>query len=96
MSWIDEFGSVFFVSVGTLLVGAFGVAVKYCLKSKCEHLSLCFGLIKIDRRVDLEVAEEMKAMELGRHESKEDITELKEEHSPKTTGIPRSLNFGKK
>lgn len=65
MSWIDEYNSVFFISIGTLLVGAFGVAVKYCLKSKCEHFSLCCGLIKIDRRVDLEVQEHLREIELG-------------------------------
>lgn len=59
------FDAVFFLSVGTLLVGVFGMSAKYALKSKCEKFSCCCGCLTIDRRVDLEVKEEMKAMELG-------------------------------
>ena len=77
MSWIETYNAVFFISLATILVGAFGVSVKYCLKSKCEHFSLCCGLIKIDRRVDLEVEEEMKAIEMGiRDEEKADMPEI--------------------
>lgn len=65
MSWIDTYDAVFFISLATILVGAFGVSVKYCLKSKCEHFSLCYGLIKVDRRVDLEVQEHIREIELG-------------------------------
>jgi hypothetical protein len=45
---------VFFVSVGTLVIGFLGLIIKYCLKSKCESVRLCGGLIQIKRRVDLE------------------------------------------
>ena len=71
MSWIQVYDGVFFISLATILVGAFGVSVKYCLKSKCEHFSLCFGLIKVDRRVDLEVQEEIRELELGAKEEEE-------------------------
>ena len=63
--WIQEFDGIFWMSLATILVGAFGVSVKYCLKSKCEHLTLCCGLLKIDRRVDLEVQSELRQMEMG-------------------------------
>lgn len=63
---------VFFISLATILVGALGISSKYCLKSKCEHFSCCFGLFTIDRRVDLEVQEELKAMELGITEEKKE------------------------
>lgn len=65
MSWIDTYDAVFFISLATIIVGAFGVSVKYCLKSKCEHFSLCYGLIKVDRRVDLETQEHLREIELG-------------------------------
>jgi hypothetical protein len=65
MSWIQTYDAVFFISLATIIVGAFGMSAKYCLKSKCEHFSLCCGLIKVDRRVDLEIQEEIRAMELG-------------------------------
>lgn len=77
MSWIDTYDAVFFISLATILVGAFGVSVKYCLKSKCEHLNLCCGLLTIDRRVDLEVQEEMKLAELGiKDEEKGEMPEV--------------------
>lgn len=75
MSWINTFDAVFFISLATLLTGAFGVGVKYCLKSKCEHFTLCCGMITIDRRVDLEVQEEIRALELGVKEEKADDPE---------------------
>jgi len=64
-AWIQTYDGVFFISLATILMGAFGVSVKYCLKSKCEHLNLCCGLLVIDRRVDLEIQEEMKELEMG-------------------------------
>ena len=69
--WMSVYDGVFFISLATILVGAFGVSVKYCLKSKCEHFSLCYGMIKIDRRVDLEVQEEIKALELGVYDAED-------------------------
>lgn len=76
MSW-EPIGidGVFFISVGTLITGFLGLAIRTCLKSKCEHFSCCYGLFSIDRRVDLELQAEMKEMEI--EESKKDI---KHEH----------------
>ena len=65
MEWIREFNGVFFLSMATILAGSFGLSVRYCLRSKCEHFSILCGLIKIDRRVDLETSVEMKQLELG-------------------------------
>ena len=79
MSWINTFDGVFFISLATILVGVFGMSIKYCLKSKCEHFSLCCGLLKIDRRVDLEVQEEIRRMELGVKEEEEEVSETKKE-----------------
>lgn len=67
----DTFDGIFWISLTTILVGALGVTAKYCLKSKCEHFNCCFGLFKIDRRVDLETQEEIRAMELGVNEDGE-------------------------
>lgn len=65
MEWIREFNGVFFLSMATILAGSFGLSVRYCLRSKCEHFSMLCGLIEIDRRVDLETSVEMKQLELG-------------------------------
>lgn len=75
MSWTETYDGVFFISLATIIIGAFGLSVKYCLKSKCEHFNLCYGLIKIDRRVDLETQEEIRAMELGITEEKRETPE---------------------
>ncbi len=71
MEWTETYDAVFFISLATIIVGALGVSAKYCLKSKCEHFSCCCGLFVIDRRVDLEVQEEIKALELGVREDEE-------------------------
>jgi hypothetical protein len=63
--WYSEFDSVFWISLATLLMGGFGLSVKYCLKSKCDDINLCCALIKIHRAVDLEKAIEEKQLELG-------------------------------
>lgn len=73
MIWTETYDAVFFLSLCTLLCSGFGLAIKYCLKSKCEHLSLCFGAIIVDRRVDLETQEEIRALELRSSEDKQDI-----------------------
>lgn len=75
MSWTETYDGVFFISLTTILMGAFGLTIKYCLKSKCEHINICYGLFKIDRRVDLEIEEELKAMELGLTEEKRETPE---------------------
>ena len=50
----ETFDSAFFITVISMIIGIIGLSIKYCLKSKCEHCVLCYGLIDIHRRVDLE------------------------------------------
>jgi len=64
-NWMTEFNGAFFISIATIITGFFGLALRHCLKSKCEDFTLCWGLFKIKRRVDLEVEEEMAQMEMG-------------------------------
>lgn len=64
-AFTEEYNSVFFISLATLLIGAFGVGLKFCLKSKCENISLCCGLIKVKRNVELETELEEKELEMG-------------------------------
>jgi hypothetical protein len=78
MAWTPlGIDGVFFLSLATILAGSFGLSVRYCLKSKCEHFAICFGLVKIDRRVDLEVEERIRELELGITEE-----EKKQNHKP--------------
>jgi hypothetical protein len=63
--WMQTYDAVFFVSIGTLVIGFFGLVIKYCLKSKCESVKLCCGLCEINRRVDLETAVEMHEIDVN-------------------------------
>ena len=60
--WYNTFNDVFFITISTLVLGFFAKTLQYCLKSKCEELYCC-QIIKIKRRVDLEVEEEKFEME---------------------------------
>lgn len=63
-SWMDHYDAVFFITVITIITGFLGLVIKFCLKSKCENIVICYGFLNIKRRVDLEVEEEMKEIEL--------------------------------
>lgn len=62
--WWNEFNSVFWITVLTVLTGSIGLALKFCLKSKCRNFSCCWGLIQVRRDVDIEAQEEMRELEL--------------------------------
>ena len=64
-AWMNTYDAVFFVSVGTLVIGFLGLVIKYCLKSKCENVRLCWGFIQIKRRVDLETDLEIHEIDAG-------------------------------
>ena len=63
--WIEIYDAVFFITIGTLLFGCIGLSIKYLLKSKCDNVNLCYGLIKVHRNVKVEEELEMKKIELG-------------------------------
>ena len=65
--WKTTYDGVFFISIATILTAFFGVVFKYCLKSKCEDMNFCFGLLHIKRRVDLEANVELREIELNSH-----------------------------
>ena len=44
--------------LATLGTGVLGLSIRYCFRSKCEDVSLCFGLIKIHRNTEDEVRAE--------------------------------------
>lgn len=75
MAWWNEFDSVFWITTLTILTGSIGLALKYCLKSKCHNFSICWGCVSVNRNVEVEVEEEMRAMELGLpHTSERDLS----------------------
>jgi len=44
--------------IATLGVGLLALVVKYGFKSKCSDVSLCFGLIHIQRDIEQEIVEQ--------------------------------------
>ena len=48
------FNSVFWLSISTMILTSVSVLLKYCLKSKCDKIDLCCGLIKVHRAVEIE------------------------------------------
>jgi hypothetical protein len=71
MSWTDTYDAVFFITILTIITGSIAVAFKYCLRSKCENFSCCFGALAFNRRVELEVQEELELGHLRRQDSLE-------------------------
>ena len=55
--------AVFFVSIATITAGLIKFTITYCLKSKCSDFSICFGLLKIKRDVEVERDIEISQME---------------------------------
>ena len=68
--WYDDFNSVFFITVGTMIFGFLGIVLRYAFLSKCDNVSICFGLIKIHRVVQIE--EDVPAVEEVKEEQKEE------------------------
>lgn len=62
---MNVYDGVFFITVITIITGSIALALKYCLKSKCETFKCCFGAFEIQRNIDAELQEEMKEMEFG-------------------------------
>lgn len=54
MSWIEIFNGTFWITIATLLTGSVALSIRYCLKSKCSNIRLCYGCLEIDRAVELE------------------------------------------
>ena len=54
-----------FLSITGVISAFISGALVYAIKSKCSRCSLCFGLIDIQRNVELEVEEEKFEIEKG-------------------------------
>lgn len=54
MAWYDTFDSVFWITMATIIAGSIGLCVRYSLKSKCDLVKICCGLIEIHRNVEIE------------------------------------------
>ena len=50
----DKTDGVLLISLVTIVTGFFIVCIKLIFKSKCRDVNLCYGLIKVERSVELE------------------------------------------
>jgi hypothetical protein len=60
-----QFGGTFWITISGMTLGFLATAGIYCLKAKCNQVSLCWGLIKVKRDVNAEVRENTEEMEHG-------------------------------
>ena len=70
--WTETFDAVFFVTISTLVCGSFGLVIRYCLKSKCDNINICFGLVNVHRDIKAELQLEEKELESGINKSSEE------------------------
>jgi hypothetical protein len=68
----DEFGSIFFISIATLLTGVCGLILKQCYRTKCQNIKLCFGCIDVVRDIDTEQALDLQHLRRGNSSSNVD------------------------
>lgn len=73
---METYNAAFFLTISTILIGFLSLAIKTCLKSKCEDFTCCWGLIQIVRRVDIEANLESIENSLKKQESKKDFNTI--------------------
>ena len=49
------------ISLATICSGIVMLIIRTCYKSKCSHISLCRGLVDIERNIQAEAKEDAKA-----------------------------------
>ena len=50
----DKKDGVFLIALVTIITGFLIVCIKLIFKSKCREVNLCYGMIKVERNVELE------------------------------------------
>jgi hypothetical protein len=59
----DDFNGTFFLSITTAILTFCGVIFSYAYKSKCKECSICVGLIRVQRDVEIELKEDIVSKE---------------------------------
>jgi hypothetical protein len=49
------FDDTFWLTLAGIIVGVLGILIRYCFLSKCDNVSICFGILKVHRAVELEL-----------------------------------------
>jgi len=60
-----EFGGTFWLTIAGILTAFISGALVYAIKSKCSKCEVCYGLVTIQRDVQVELAEEKLELESG-------------------------------
>lgn len=65
--------AAFWVSIATLLIGAYRYSLSQAYRSKCSNFKVCWGLLDIQRNVEVEqhIDEQAMQTEEGRAEARE-------------------------
>ena len=58
--------STFWLSIVTILTASIAVTIRACYKSKCSDFKCCYGLISIERNVDVEEHIDMERADSNR------------------------------
>jgi hypothetical protein len=66
----NEFNGAFWLTITGVLTAFISGALVYAVKSKCSKCNICFGLINIERNVEIE--EKIEEIELERGISRDD------------------------
>jgi hypothetical protein len=70
---MEGYSESFYITVLSILVGMVGLCVKYCLKSKCNDVSVCCGMIQISRDVGAEIEQQERELEMNKRSGLEEI-----------------------
>ena len=62
VEYLDKLDSVFWLTLGGLFFGFFGVVLRYCFKSKCSRVSCC--CLKIERDIEAEIEEQQLELQV--------------------------------
>jgi hypothetical protein len=66
----NEFNSAFWLTITGVLTAFISGSLVYAIKSKCSKCNFCYGLINIERNVEIE--EKIEELELERGISREE------------------------
>jgi hypothetical protein len=60
-----QFGGTVWITIAGMSLGFLATVGVYCLKAKCNQVTLCWGLIKIKRDVNAEIRENAHELDHG-------------------------------
>ena len=67
----NEFNSAFWLTITGVLTAFISGSLVYAIKSKCNKCNFCFGLVNIERNVEIE--EKIEELELEKGISREEM-----------------------